>query len=307
MKLEDHVLSVPPVGVAGALLALVVSIGVGCVSLDKPEVVEKCATAGGCQNGAPSPDGKDAAEDLVPSDLPPGDEPAGTEEDLAGDNAVGPDAETDRPDSSINKKDASGAEPTAEASPSDPSRDGRADVPFETGSDRGSDPAVDRRPDEVAQPVDTGKTDASKEDVTKDDVAKLDVEREDVAKDDVTKLDVEGPEAPLDLASETGISNCTIFFGASPSVGTQGHPPTVGTAAACIATCDDIGGWSCANGDGRTISVNGATVSCAAAITKKNGYYVFQVGAGNNRDFAIYWWPGSGQWATSCTAPAGGF
>jgi hypothetical protein len=280
---------------------LVALLATACVSLDKPEVVESCATNGGCQNGAPTPGGRDAAEDgLLPADDPPP-----VEEGLPADHAEGPDG--GRADSAIGSEDASGVEPSADGPASD----------LRPGSDQGPDAVPDRPTDQGAETADAGRNDVSKDDLTKDDLTKddltkddltkLDVVRDDVAKDDVTKLDVEGPEAPLDVSPEVGITNCTIFFGARPSTGSQGHPPPAGTAASCMATCDDISGWDCANKDGRTITVNGTAVSCGAAITKKNGYFVFQLGAGSNRDFAIFWWPGSGQWSTSCTAPPDGF
>jgi hypothetical protein len=85
-----------------------------------------------------------------------------------------------------------------------------------------------------------------------------------------------------------------------------GHPPATGSLAAyCIATCDDIAGWGCANWDGRTVSVNGAAATsvCGGAVTKVNGYNVFKVSAGTNTASAIYWW---GTYATSCPLPDGG-
>ena len=77
------------------------------------------------------------------------------------------------------------------------------------------------------------------------------------------------------------------------------------TAAFCVATCDDIAGWGCSNDTGRTYVVNGSSVACGAAISKKNGYYVFQVSAGSNSSAVIYWWV-NGSWASSCPAPDGG-
>jgi hypothetical protein len=70
-------------------------------------------------------------------------------------------------------------------------------------------------------------------------------------------------------------------------------------AAFCIATCDGIQGWGCSNFDGRSVSVNGQSASCAGALTKKDGYYIFQISAGSNKSAAIYWW---GTF-TNCASP----
>ena len=118
-----------------------------------------------------------------------------------------------------------------------------------------------------------------------------------------------GPEPPRDAGLDTPppVSNCNIFYGSAPSSGSSGHPPgPKSNAAYCVATCDDIAGWGCSNDAGRTYTVNGATVACGAAITKKNGYYVFQVSAGTNSSAVIYWWASGNVWASSCPAPDGG-
>ena len=103
------------------------------------------------------------------------------------------------------------------------------------------------------------------------------------------------------------MSNCSIFYG---TAGT-GHPPASGTTGAfCIATCDDIAGWGCSNFAGRTVTVNGTVIACAdgtqeGAVTKKNGYNVFQVsgGTGTSISATVFWW---GTYASSCPAPDGG-
>jgi hypothetical protein len=295
MRLRDHVLIVSPVGAAGASLVLAVFFGVGCVSLDKPEVVEKCATtAGGCQNGPSAPDAKDDAADVVQPDLWPADDPAGTSEDLAPD--VGSDAGIDMADSSIEKKDTTGAEPAAEAPPSDLRRDRGA----EAGSDQGLDVGVDRRPDEGVEAGDAGKAD----------VIRIDVDKVDVPKDDVTGVDVGGPEAPLD------IGNADVPNTACPAVnsvsGTNGNGSIVfnTTGPVCFVTCDDIQyGWGCDNFSeaNRTVKVNGTSVKCGGTLPPKKSpgnYYYFQFGAGVNTWDAIHW---SGTNNATCPPPAGGF
>ena len=114
------------------------------------------------------------------------------------------------------------------------------------------------------------------------------------------------PEPPSDGGHTDSVptSNCTIFYGSNPPNGFAGQPPSAGTLGAfCLATCDDIDGWGCSNFDGRTISVNGTTVSCGARVAKKDGYYVFRVSAGWLSYASIYWW---GPPASTCPAPAGG-
>jgi hypothetical protein len=104
--------------------------------------------------------------------------------------------------------------------------------------------------------------------------------------------DAESNDAP-------SATTCTTYSGTS----TAGHPPIIGAGAACIVTCDSITGWGCANFDGRTITVNGTAVACGATITKTNGTYIFQIGAGTNSVFSIYWW---GTFATTCSSFDGG-
>jgi hypothetical protein len=123
-----------------------------------------------------------------------------------------------------------------------------------------------------------------------------------------------GPDAARDLAPELApdarssdlppANSCTLFYGTNPPNGSAGQPPSEDTLSSfCIATCDDIDGWGCANFDGRTISVNGTSASCGATLTKKNGYYVFRASAGTLSYASIYWW---GPRASTCPAPADG-
>jgi hypothetical protein len=317
MKLLDGVFFKLHVRATELVFLGALSLSIGCVSLDKPALVEECATKGNCSNEpiVLGPDAKDATDDVEQprADVRIADEPVGGKADLGPDSPALPDASPDKADASSGKQDVSGPESSLS----------EVAVPGDVGSDSGAadsivladvsspdiepdvpDPSKqDVAKDDVAKD-DVVKQDVVKEDVTKDDVVKEDVLKEDVVKEDVTKEDVSGPEVPRDLPPDSA-SNCSIFYGSGSS---QGHPPAVGsTDAFCIATCDDIAGWGCSNFDGRTVTVNGAAVKCGDTITKKNGYIVFQVSAGTNVSAGIYWWVNGTAWATTCTAPAGGF
>jgi hypothetical protein len=327
MKSPGRVLVDSRAAAAGLFVGAAVWVGLGCMNLDKPKAVEDCIAAGSCRNGPPAPtsDARDVADDVAEPDLRPPDEPVGSKKDLGPDQPTEPDARPGDPDSPSGDRDASGSEPRVRdvSGPSDLGHDAGSDarVVAEGPSDRGRDRETGGEPDREDAPADVGKEDVAKEDVAKEDVIKADVVREDVTKDDVTKDDVvkddvvkediPGPEAPADLPTDTGASNCTMFFGSSPPTGTKGHPPQIGKDAACIATCDDIAGWGCANADGRTVTLNGVTVKCNDSgnptVAKKDGYYVFKLGAGTNQFFDIYWWVNNESWATTCNAPAGGF
>jgi hypothetical protein len=325
MKLPEPVfVRSHPIG-TGPILLVATMLGLGCVSLDKPALVEECATKRGCSNEpfSPGADAKPANDDAEPGrpDLRPADEPTGPKSDVGPDIPSTPDAGPDQTDVTVDKKDVVGPEPgsTDLVPPTDRGSDSRSDVVVPDSKtdlvfDQGQDNADGGR--DGADKEDIAKDDGSKDDVAKDDlvkddvsaddVVKEDVVKDDVVKDDVVKNDVPGPEAPRDLPVETVPSNCAIVSGASPSVGSAGHSPNLGTATACIATCDDISGWGCANDDGRSVSVNGSAIAkCGDAVTKKNGYYVFRFGVGSNASYAVYWW---GTYSTAaCTAPAGGF
>ncbi len=262
---------------ARPLLLGVMSLAVGCVSLDKPPLVEQCAAKGSCSNEpvVPGPDAKDDAEQSNP-DRRIVDEPVGGQGDLGPDNSVLPDASPDMADTSGGKQDVGGPEEVA--APGDVGAESIAVA--EVGPDLGPDLGPDA---------------GDKDDLVKEDVTGY----------DVISYDIGGPEAPRDLPTDS-LSNCSLFYGSSPTGGSQGHPfPNGSKAAFCVATCDDIdkGGWNCSNIDGRTVTVNGTAVKCGDPITKKNGYFVFEVAAGTNSSFAIYWWVGAGTWASTCTAP----
>jgi hypothetical protein len=64
------------------------------------------------------------------------------------------------------------------------------------------------------------------------------------------------------------------------------------TGAYCFRTPDNISGWGCSNFTGRTIKVNGVTETCGAMPlpAKVNGYYYFDVSAGNYSYASIFWY-----------------
>ena len=117
-----------------------------------------------------------------------------------------------------------------------------------------------------------------------------------------------GPEPGPDAALDTPpLVDCTIFFGASPSTGSAGHPPQATSEAAfCVVTCDDIAGWGCSNLGNRSVMVNGSQLDCGVAVSKQNGYYVFRVSAGTPTYTSLYWWVDNNAWASSCPSPDGG-
>ncbi|MGC4066994.1 MAG: S8 family serine peptidase [Polyangiaceae bacterium] len=65
------------------------------------------------------------------------------------------------------------------------------------------------------------------------------------------------------------------------------------TSAVCYRTADDILGWGCSNFSGRTITVNGTTVSCGAIPLPakwSDGYRYFAISAGSYPWASFYWW-----------------
>jgi hypothetical protein len=276
---------------------------VGCVSLTKPLNVQKCSSTSKCSDDPNQifPSGDDAKKDTVDNPSPDvrfGEETPIVKPDAGPDVAPPvPDSAPDKGDSAPTNKDtAADVLNSADAGDTSPPP---ADVPAEktTGAEPGPEPQgtepgaePSSRPEPGPEP---GAEPSSRPEPGPEPGAELGREP--------------GPEPPPDGSSgpETAPpSNCNIFYGATPSTGATGHPPaTNSTAAYCVATCDDIAGWGCSNDTGRTYTVNGTSVACGVAITKKNGYYVFQVSAGTNASAVIYWW---GTDATSCPAPDGG-
>ena len=65
----------------------------------------------------------------------------------------------------------------------------------------------------------------------------------------------------------------------------------IGTEAACYRTNASIAGWGCWNAQGRTILVNDEEVSCGGSLpSKHNGYYYFEISAGDNPSFGFNYW-----------------
>lgn len=100
----------------------------------------------------------------------------------------------------------------------------------------------------------------------------------------------------------------------SPKDISGGNTHQFGTPGSfCFRTCDEIQGWGCSTFDGRTVKVNGTTVTCGQALPPKVGsFYYFDVSAGLYDYSAIYWWgdvhdvPACGHypsWQSGATVP----
>ena len=295
MKVSD---SVVVRGTDFGLLSALLLFGlllVGCVNLTKPLAVQKCSSSSaGCSDDPnqvhPGDDAKkdinDDTADSSSADLAVGDDKPVVQPD------AGPDLPVSNPDNPVDKGDSATVTPDTKDTTAGDVRDS-LDV-FDVVTPP-SDWPEDKVPSPEPGPEPAGAEPSSGPEPGPEPGREPGLE----------PGPEPGPEPPTDGGpTDTAPSSCPIFFGSSPSTGTAGHPPnTTSTAAFCVATCDDIVGWGCSNDAGRTYSVNGAAVTCAATITKKNGYYVFRVSAGTSRDAVIYWW---GTYATSCPAPAGG-
>jgi hypothetical protein len=98
-----------------------------------------------------------------------------------------------------------------------------------------------------------------------------------------------GGVAAPDGGTEPCVPAETITGSGSGNTGTLGT-----TGAYCFRTPDNIGGWNCSNFTGRTIKVNGVTVTCGAMPLppKVDGYYYFDISGGTGAvDYAsIYWY-----------------
>jgi hypothetical protein len=264
-------------------LSLLGFLDVGCVSLDKPDEVQACSAAGTCSNSLNKVPTEDARRDVTsaPADLP---SDRSGKPDLAPDTAT-PDLGKDNgtsnsffggedlaPDKSSATESVNGPEPGPE-----PSIEPASGPEPSTGAEPRPEPSM--RPESGPESGPEPGPDPGRE---------------------------PAPE-PLPDAGTSDLppaSNCAVFYGTNPLKGAAGQPPSVDTLSSfCIATCDDIDGWGCANFAGRTISVNGTDVSCGATLTKKNGYYVFRASAGTLSYATIYWW---GPRASTCPAPADG-
>jgi hypothetical protein len=60
----------------------------------------------------------------------------------------------------------------------------------------------------------------------------------------------------------------------------------------CLKVTLDITGWGCSNFQGRTVKVNGTTVSCAELPlpSKVDDAYYFDVSAGELDYASLYWY-----------------
>lgn len=267
--------------IQGPLSLLVMGlVAVGCVNLDKPIAVQMCSATATCSNGAGKAAREDANNDLqhAETDLAGGRGGSGTD---AGEvdvvlypapDLAAPDLVLDNTaDQAVRVDGYKAPDATVIDDVVPASLPAQEPGPEQSGAEPGA-PRPEPGPEPSQEP--------SME---------------------------PGPEPPLDggvTVSPPSSSNCTIFYGSNPPQGSAGQPPSAGTLGPfCLATCDDIDGWGCSNFDGRTISVNGATVSCGARVAKKNGYYVFRASAGWLSYASIYWW---GPAASACPEPAGG-
>ena len=256
---------------------------VGCVSLTKPNDVEKyCSTgsASTCLDNyvldayvTPS-SGPDANDDVgaEPSpDLPYADEPVvSTKDDVGPDLAVTRDNPPDEADAAVDNNDVTGT-----------------DAPNAVEADRY---------DVASPPADLG-----------------DLEP-DSPPDMPTGTDV-GQDLQPDLGLDLGpdiLGSTDVPPTACPAVNpVSGKLLTFDTkSAVCFVTCDFMdNGWGCSSftTSDRTIKINGTTMAkCGDPLPAKKtgGYYYFEIGAGKNTWDAIWW---SGPPVTSCPTPSGGF
>jgi hypothetical protein len=127
---------------------------------------------------------------------------------------------------------------------------------------------------------------------------------------DTTPMDVAEHDMAADMAADTNPSACpsvTMLTIASSGTAQTGNFNTTGPF--CVATCDDLAGWQASNTTGRTVEINGQTVTIGQTTNLPakylGSYYVFQFSGGTGAvDYAAMSW-----WGTShpCEAPDGGF
>ena len=62
--------------------------------------------------------------------------------------------------------------------------------------------------------------------------------------------------------------------------------------AVCVRVTDVVVGWGCSNFEGRTIKVNGTTVTCGQVPlpSQVDGAYYFDISAGDFSYASFYWW-----------------
>lgn len=84
-------------------------------------------------------------------------------------------------------------------------------------------------------------------------------------------------------SSSGGSGSCKSVSG-----GQSGNFNTTG--AACFTVSSKINGWGCSNTTGRTVSVNGQSVSCGQLPLPGSAPYTFSFGAGSYPWASFYWW-----------------
>jgi fibronectin type 3 domain-containing protein len=107
--------------------------------------------------------------------------------------------------------------------------------------------------------------------------------------------------------STASVLACTVMGAGVTSYGLNPQSKN----AYCFVTCYDIQGVESSNEDGRTMTINGSTVSCPVngnctpptlALPAKNGGYVFQLSACPSSG-TCYAWPQNTWWGTSNSCP----
>ena len=65
------------------------------------------------------------------------------------------------------------------------------------------------------------------------------------------------------------------------------------TGPVCIRVTEQVDGWGCSNEAGRTVSVNGTSVSCGQMPlpARMSGAYYFSFTGGMYSYAALYYWP----------------
>jgi hypothetical protein len=81
----------------------------------------------------------------------------------------------------------------------------------------------------------------------------------------------------------SGGTTCTAVSG-----GQSGNFNTTG--AICFTVTGTINGWGCSNADGRTVSVNGTSVTCGQMPLPGSSPYTFSFSAGTYSWASFYWW-----------------
>ena len=157
MKVSAYQLQAACEPMARLLLVVIATYSIGCVSLNKPKVVEECDTTHTCTNDPKQQQGPDANGDTqLPSpDLQPGDTPT-AKADLGPDSFV-PDAPSDQVSQGPDTKDTSTTDsrevgPSTDADSGLPLTDSgpevdRQDLGPDLGRDLGPDLAADIAPD----------------------------------------------------------------------------------------------------------------------------------------------------------------